>query len=138
MQNRISEECVFVESSDRWVRIRKRVLISAHLPTIKASLEDFNVPLHELEQLIRRFPDHEVIFGNRLPSPRFFSFEKRGGTWDHAPSLQSSRQKSKRERHLSLSFLTRTGLVLANTWGRENMIGEATKKPWHERTPRTH
>ena len=45
-----------------WVSIKmrnpKRVLISAHFPTIKAPWEDFNVPLHELEQLIRRFSDH--------------------------------------------------------------------------------
>ena len=41
-------------------------------------------------------------------------------------------KKNKRERYLSLSFLTRIGLVLANTWGRENMIGEDTKKPWHK------
>ena len=39
-----------------------------------------------------------------------FSVLKTGGTWDHAPSLQSSRQKSKRERHLSPSF--RHALVL--------------------------
>ena len=80
---------------------------------MSAPLEDFNVPLHELEQIIRRFSDHESDLGNRCQH-QGFSFE---GRWDHAPSLQSSRQKSKRERHLSLVFFARTGLVLAKHVG---------------------
>ena len=48
-----------------------------------------------------------------MPTQRF-SVLKTDCTWDHAPSrLQSSRQKRKRERHLSLSFLQeRSALVL--------------------------
>ena len=129
-----SEECVFVESSDRWVSIKmrnsKRVLISAHLPTIKASLEDFNVLLHELEQLIRRFPDHEVILEIDAIT-KVFSFEN---GWHVGPCTKPANLTSKEQERASsfTEFLTRTGLVLANTWGRENMIGEATKKPWHK------
>ena len=44
-------------------RTPKRVLISAHSPTIKAPLEDYDVPLHGIEQPARKFPDHEVILG---------------------------------------------------------------------------
>ena len=55
------------------MRNSKRVLISAHLPTIRAPLEDFNVPLHELEQLIRKFSDPEMILGIDA-NPKVFSF----------------------------------------------------------------
>ena len=47
------------ECGDRWVstkmQISNRVLISAHLPTIRAPLEDFNFPLHDFDQSIRKF-----------------------------------------------------------------------------------
>ena len=43
------------------MRTPKRVLISAHLPTIKAPLQVYNVPLHEVEQQVRKFGDHEAI-----------------------------------------------------------------------------
>ena len=106
------------------------MLISAHLPTIKAPLEDFNVPLHELEQLIQRFPDHEVILGI-VANTKVFSFED---GWHVGPCTKPAKLTSKeKERESSFTEVsTRTGLVLANTWGRENMIGEATKKPWHK------
>ena len=29
-------------------------------------------------------------------------------------------------------FLPRMGAILANTWRREGMVGEATKQPWHK------
>ena len=117
---RIELACVFAESGDRWVSIEmltsKRVLISAHLATIKAPLEDFNVPLHELEQLIRRFPDHEVILGNDA-NTKVFNFED---GWHVGPCTKPARLTSKeQERASSLTeFLTRIGLVLANTWSR--------------------
>ena len=65
----------FLKSGDRWVSITmrnsKRVLISAHLATIKAPLEDFNVPLHEREQLIRMFFRSGSDFGNRCQHQGF-------------------------------------------------------------------
>ena len=39
------------------------MLISAHLPTTQGALEDFNVSLHEIEQAVRKYPDHDVILG---------------------------------------------------------------------------
>ena len=134
VQSRIGEECVFLESGDRWVsitmQISNRVLISAHLPTINAPLEDFNVTLHEIEQLIRRFPDHEVILGIDA-NTKVFSFED---GWHVGPCTKPAKLTSKEKERASsfTEFLTRTGLVLANTWGRENSISEATKKPWHK------
>ena len=140
VQKRVCEECVFLESGDRWVAIKmqtsNRVLISAHVPTIKAPLEDFNVPLHEIEQLIQKFPNHEVILGVDA-NTKVFSFED---GWHVGPCTKPAKLTSKeKERESSFTeFLTRTGLVLANTWGRDNGIGEATKKPWHKCDPFEH
>ena len=134
VKNRISEECVLLGSGVRWVAIKmqvsRRVLISAHLPTIKAPLEDFNVPLHEIESLIRKFPDHEVILGVDA-NTKVFSFED---GWHVGPCTKPAKLTSKEKERASsfIEFLTRAGLVLANTWNRNNMIGEATKKPWHK------
>ena len=65
------------------------MLISAHLPTIKAPLEDFNVPLHEIEQLIRRFPDHEVGID---ANTKVFSFED---GWHVGPCTKPAKLTSK-------------------------------------------
>ena len=107
-----------------------RVLISAHLPTIKAPLEDFNVPLHEIELIIRKCPDHEVILGVDA-NTKVFSFED---GWHVGPCTKLAKLTSKEKERASsfTEFLTRTGLVLANTWNRDDRIGEATKKPWHK------
>ena len=124
----------FSDSGDHWVSITmlnsKRVLISAHLPTIKAPLEDFNVPLHEFEPLYRRFSDYEVIYGIDA-NTKVFSFQD---GWQVGPCTKPAKLTSKEKEGASsfTEFLTRTGLVLANTWSRENMAGEATKKPWHK------
>ena len=88
-------------------------------------------PLHELEQLIQRVPRSRSDFGNRCQHQRF-SVLKTG--WHVGPCTKPAKLTSKvkeRERASSFTeFLTRTGVVLANTWRRENMIGKATKKPW--------
>ena len=97
--------------------------------TIKAPLEDFNVPLREFEQIIRQFSDHEVILGKEANTK--VSFED---GWHEGPCTKPVNLTSKEQEGASsfTEFLTRTVLVLANTWGRESMVGEATKKPWHK------
>ena len=47
-------------------------------------------------------------------------------------TLHKTRKAHVERKSESTEFLTRTGLVLANTWNRDNMIGEATKKPWRK------
>ena len=93
------------------MRKSKRVLISAHLPTIKAPEEDSNVLLPELEQLIWRFSDHEAILGIDA-NTKVFSFED---GWHAGLSTKPAKLTSKeQERAASCTeFLTRTGLVLA-------------------------
>ena len=81
-------------ATDGWqilLRTPKRVLIGAHLPTIKAPLEDYNVPLHEVEQSVRKLPGHR--------------FSRRSGTWGQTPSQQQSLlQRNRRELRLSHTF----------------------------------
>ena len=129
LKSRICEECVLLGSGDRWVAIKmqtsNRVLISAHLPTIKAPLEDFNVPLHEIESLIRKFPDHEVILGVDA-NTKVFSFED---GWHVGPCTKPAKLTSKEKERFS-EFLTRTGLVLANTWGRA-FLNTSTRTETH-------
>ena len=117
VQNRIGDECDFVESGDRRVAVEmrtpKRMLISADLPTTKALLEDCNFPLHEVEQLIRKFPDHEVMLG--------IDANTKVCGLDQTPSQQSLLQRNRRDLLLLSQFLT-LGLMIANTWGREEMV----------------
>ena len=55
--------------------------------------------------------------------------------WHVGPCTKTAKLTSKEQERASsfAEVLTRTGLVLANAWGQENMVGEATKKPWHKR-----
>ena len=114
VKNRFCEECVLLGSGDRWVAIKmqtsNRVLISAHL--------------------LRKFPDHEVVLGVDA-NTKVFSFED---GWHVGPCTKPAKLTSKEKERASsfTEFLKRTGLVLANTWNRDDMIGEATKKPWHK------
>ena len=94
----VGKRCVAIK-----MQTSNRVLISAHLPTIKAPLEDFNVPLHEIELIIRKFPDHEAILGVDA-NTKVFSFED---GWHVGPCTKPAKLTSKekqRERHHSPSF----------------------------------
>ena len=86
--------------------------------------------MHEIEIVIRKFPDHEVILGVDA-NTKVFSFED---GWHVGPCTKPAKltSKEKRESVFIHRVLTRTGLVLANTWNRDGRIGEATKKPWHK------
>ena len=136
VQKRISDECNCLESGDRWVAIQmqtpKRVLISAHLPTIKSLWKISS--LHDFEQIrteafgLRRYTGNA---GEHQRTPRWSDFED---GWHVGPCTKPAKLTSgEQERASSFTeFSTRTGLVLANTWSRGKMIGEATKKPWHK------
>ena len=110
----------------------KRVLISAHLPTIKSLWKISS--LHDFEQIrteafgLRRYTGNA---GEHQRTPRWSDFED---GWHVGPCTKPAKLTSgEQERASSFTeFSTRTGLVLANTWGRGKMIGEATKKPWHK------
>ena len=69
-----------------------------------------------------------MILGIDANTEEVFSFED---GWHVGPCTKPAKLASKEKERASsfTEFLTRTGLVLANTLGRENMIGKATKKP---------
>ena len=106
-KNRISEECVLPESGVRWVSMEmqfaNRVLISAHLPTIKAPLEDFNVLFARNRTINPEVPGSRSDPRHRREH-KSFSVSKTNGIWDQARCPQSSRRRRKKEHLLSLSF----------------------------------
>ena len=89
VQNRIGDECDCMERGDQWVAVGMRgswwVSIGA---LINAPLEYSTLPLHEIEQLIRMFPDHEVMLG--MDANTKVRGSEDGGTWDQTPSHRSS------------------------------------------------
>ena len=79
---------------------KSEYLISAQLPTIKDTLEDYNVPLGETEQLMRKVPDHEVMLGIDA-NTKVCGFED---GWDQTPSQHSLFERNRRELPLAQIF----------------------------------
>ena len=110
------------------MKTERRILVSIHLPTIKSTINEFIEPLVQIETLLEKFKNEEIIIGADT-NAKVYGYEN---GWSIGPAtvpFEMTARDHERARHFD-EFLSRKGLLLANTWRQGDLPGEATKKPW--------
>jgi endonuclease/exonuclease/phosphatase family metal-dependent hydrolase len=117
VHSRRAENARYVGGRARWVAVDVEgefLVISAHLPHIKMSVQDYNSTLEEIAGFVLGYPKRKILLGGDLNV-------KLAGTTDNVligqsiPHADLTAQERERA-SLLVEFVAKLGLVVANTF----------------------